>query len=160
MSGGHFYDKVANEAIVLFDHLAETTRTWYTTGPLNPELKVSTSSAPQGGGKFHLKENEELQAKIATLSREVKTLKLKNVHSVSSDHPREPNCGIYGSISHVMGSCPINPMGVEGSHEQVDLVGQFKRPYGGQGLPFSETYNSGWRNHPNFNWKTENPQPF
>ena len=38
-------------------------------------------------------------------------------------------------------------------HEQAHALNSFQRP---NHNPYSQTYNSGWRNHPNFNWKSDN----
>ena len=50
------------------------------------------------------------------------------------------------------GSPPNDIMGSE-FVEQVDYLGNPGRP---QNNPYSNTYNPGWRNHPNFSWS--NPQ--
>src|SRR5262249_19608220 len=42
--------------------------------------------------------------------------------------------------------------------EQVDYAGNFQRSP--QNNPYSNTYNPGWRNHPNFSWSNQqNPRP-
>ena len=41
-----------------------------------------------------------------------------------------------------MEQCPSNP-------ESVNYIGNFNR---GQNNPYSNSYNPGWRNHPNFSW--------
>ncbi|XP_073038065.1 uncharacterized protein [Primulina eburnea] len=45
-------------------------------------------------------------------------------------------------------------------HEQANVLNNFKRP---NFEPFSQNYNPGWRNHPNFSWRNDNaaqfPQP-
>ena len=38
--------------------------------------------------------------------------------------------------------------------EQVNAFNNFQKQYSG---PYSETYNLGWRNHPNFSWKQNQP---
>jgi hypothetical protein len=38
---------------------------------------------------------------------------------------------------------------------QVNAFNDYRKPTSG---PFAETYNSGWRNHPNFSWKQNQPQ--
>ncbi|XP_011004861.1 PREDICTED: uncharacterized protein LOC105111246, partial [Populus euphratica] len=38
-------------------------------------------------------------------------------------------------------------------HEQAHALNSFQRP---NHNPYSQTYNPGWRNHPNFSWKSEN----
>ncbi|KAJ0714148.1 putative retrotransposon gag domain, aspartic peptidase domain superfamily [Helianthus annuus] len=40
----------------------------------------------------------------------------------------------------------------EMSHEHVDFMGNQYRP---QNNPYSNTYNPGWKNHPNFSWKPD-----
>jgi hypothetical protein len=38
-------------------------------------------------------------------------------------------------------------------HEQAHVLNSFQMP---NHNPYSQTYNPGWRNHPNFSWKSEN----
>jgi hypothetical protein len=38
-------------------------------------------------------------------------------------------------------------------HKQVNALNSFQRP---NQNPYSQTYNPGWRNHPNFSWKSSN----
>ena len=49
--------------------------------------------------------------------------------------------------------CSTNP-------ESVNFVGNYQR---NQNNPYSNTYNPGWRNHPNFSWGNQgsatNPRP-
>jgi len=42
--------------------------------------------------------------------------------------------------------------------EQVNVLNTFRMP--NPNSPFSETYNLGWRNHPNFSWKTTQGQGY
>ncbi|XP_021284056.1 uncharacterized protein LOC110416390 [Herrania umbratica] len=55
--------------------------------------------------------------------------------------------------SHSYDQCPYNS-------ESVQFVGNFNRQ---QNNPYSNTYNPGWRNHPNFSWSNNagpsNPKP-
>ena len=39
--------------------------------------------------------------------------------------------------------------------DQANAVGQFKP---NNNAPYGNTYNSSWRNHPNFSWKARAPQ--
>src|SRR5215471_9897090 len=44
------------------------------------------------------------------------------------------------------------------SMEQINYAGNFQKPP--QNNPYSNTYNLGWRNHPNFSWSNQqNPRP-
>ena len=49
--------------------------------------------------------------------------------------------------------CPTLPCFRECLHEQTHALNSFQRP---NHNPYSQTYNSGWRNHPNFSWKSDN----
>ena len=59
-------------------------------------------------------------------------------------------------VSHEPGAC-FQGVVYEG-HEEVDFVSNQVRP---QNNPYSNTYNPGWRNHPNFGWRanTGNQNP-
>jgi len=49
--------------------------------------------------------------------------------------------------------CPTLPSFKECLHEQAYALNIFQRP---NHNPYSQTYNSGWRNHSNFSWKSDN----
>ncbi|XP_031247977.1 uncharacterized protein LOC116105709 [Pistacia vera] len=57
-------------------------------------------------------------------------------------------CGICSTIGHQMDMCPT--LQEEGT-EQVNVAGNFLRPRR-QYDPYSNTYNPGWRDHPNFSY--------
>ncbi|XP_062087012.1 uncharacterized protein LOC133793735 [Humulus lupulus] len=52
------------------------------------------------------------------------------------------------TAANMYGNMPVN-------QAQVQAVGNFQRPYQN---PFSNTYNPGWRNHPNFSWRNNQGQ--
>ena len=66
MCAGEFYEKSAREAIQFFDTIAENARTWETNTSVDT---AKVHSTPTGGGIHHLRENDDLQAKIANLTR-------------------------------------------------------------------------------------------
>ena len=80
MCAGEFYEKSAREAIQLFDTIAENARTWETNTSINT---AKVHSTPIGGGIHHLKENDELQAKIANLTRKLEAMEMKKVNEVT-----------------------------------------------------------------------------
>ena len=81
MCAGEFYEKSAREAIQLFDTIVENARTWETNTSLDTAKVYST---PTGGGIHHLRENDDLQAKIANLTRKLEAIELKKVNEVTS----------------------------------------------------------------------------
>ena len=61
MRAGEFYEKSAREGVQFFDTIAKNARTWETNTSLDTSKVHST---PKGGGIHHLRENDDLQAKI------------------------------------------------------------------------------------------------
>ena len=159
MCAGEFYEKSAREAIQLFDTIAENARTWETNTSLDT-AKVHSTSA--GGGIHHLRENNELQAKIANLTRKLEAIEMKKVNEVTSvpqlpsvpTGPRvEESCIICDDPTHSTINCPNLPQ-VKGAIqiEQANALNYQRKPFNS---PYSETYNPGWGKHPNFSWRNE-----
>ncbi|XP_057250798.1 uncharacterized protein LOC104886473 [Beta vulgaris subsp. vulgaris] len=69
--------------------------------------------------------------------------KMSNVNSVSTTMP----CNLCGG-AHLTNEC-INV-------EQAQFVSNFNRPPNND--PYSNTFNPGWRNHPNFSWRNQGQQ--
>ena len=75
--------------------------------------------------------------------------KVKEIKSVQNDEI----CGICDELGHSTNECPKIPLFKEVVHEQVNAMNNFKKPYTSS---FSDSYNPGWRNHPNFSWRNDN----
>jgi hypothetical protein len=63
------------------------------------------------------------------------------------------SCSVCASPLHQAQNCPS--MTVFSEMEQVNAFNNFQKHSTG---PYSESYNLGWRNHPNFSWKQNQPQ--
>ena len=87
-----------------------------------------------------------LVAQVESLSKKLDTLTSPRVAAVTS-------CTGCGG-GHAPSDCPIS-IGRTTSVEQVDFVGNAMR---GQGSPYSNTYNPGWRSHPNLSWSNQGQQ--
>jgi hypothetical protein len=61
------------------------------------------------------------------------------------------SCSICASPMHQAQNCPSMTVF---KMKQVNAFNSFQKPSNG---PYSETYNPGWRNHPNFSWKQNQP---
>ena len=61
-------------------------------------------------------------------------------------------CQICETNEHSTNDCPTLPSFRECLHEQAHALNSFQRP---NHNPYSQTYNPGWRNHPNFSWKSD-----
>ena len=159
MCAGEFYEKSAREAIQLFDTIAENARTWETNTSLDT---TKVHSTPAGGGIHHLRENDELQVKIANLTRKLEAIEMKKVNEVTNvpQLPSAPNgpsveepCIICDDPTHSTINCPNLPQ-VKGAIqiEQANALNYQRKPFNSQ---YSETYNPGWGKHPNFSWRNE-----
>jgi len=62
-------------------------------------------------------------------------------------------CEICGIQGHVAAECQSTFLGIEHANAMQNY-GQCP-----QNNPFSNTYNSSWRNHPNFSYRNNNPMP-
>ena len=159
MCAGEFYEKSAKEAIQLFDTIAENARTWETNTSVDT---AKVHSTPTGGGIHHLRENDDLQAKIANLTMKLEAIELKKVNEVTSV-PQVPSvpigprveepCIICDDPTHSTINCPNLPQ-VKGAIqiEQANALNYQRKPFNS---PYSETYNPGWGKHPNFSWRNE-----
>ena len=159
MCAGEFYEKSAREAIQPFDTIAENARTWETNTSIDT-AKVHSTSAE--GGIHHLRENDELQAKISNLTRKLEAIEMKKVNEVTSmpQLPSVPNgprveepCIICDDPTYSTINCPNLPQ-VKGAIqiEQANALNYQRKPFNS---PYSETYNPGWGKHPNFSWRNE-----
>ena len=80
MCVGEFYEKSVREAIQFFNTIVENARTWETNTSLDT---AKVHSTPIGGGIHHLRENDDLQVKIANLTRKLEAIELKKVNEVT-----------------------------------------------------------------------------
>jgi hypothetical protein len=152
MAQGEFMSKSPEEAFNFFDTISDSSQMWDTAAPTIVETKPSTSQ----GGKYVLRDDDDLRAKMSTLSRKLEALEMKKVHQVDVALPTEQLCGICALTGHPTGECPTIPAFKEVLLEQSNVVSNFNKPYSN---PYSETYNPGWRNHPNFSWRNTQPIP-
>ncbi|RVW44183.1 Transposon Ty3-G Gag-Pol polyprotein [Vitis vinifera] len=92
------------------------------------------------------------------MTRRLEELELKRIHEVQAvaEAPVKvklcPNCQSY---EHLVEECPAISAEREMYRDQANVVGQF-RP--NNNAPYGNTYNSSWRNHPNFSWKARATQ--
>ncbi|KAL9350735.1 hypothetical protein Peur_057990 [Populus x canadensis] len=131
------------------DLLAENAQNWDTTGTY--EAPSKTQPHTSSGGMYNLREDHDLQAKFASLAKKVEALELKKSGQLKS--VQDIVCQICETNEHSTHDCPPLPSFRECLHEQAHALNSFQRP---NHNPYSQTYNPGWRNHSNFNWKSDN----
>ena len=162
MCEGEFYEKSAREAMQFFDTIVENARTWETNTSIDT---AKVHSTPTGGGIHHVRDNDDLQAKIANLTMKFEAIELKKVNEVTVVHkvPLVPmgsgvdeSCIICDDPTHSTINCPNLPQ-VKGAIqiEQANALNYQRKSFNS---PNSETYNPGWSKHLNFSWKNEGGQ--
>ena len=151
--------KVPGRQFNFFDTIAENARTWETNTSLDTAKVHSTLT---GGGIHHLRESDDLQVKIANLTRNLEAIELKKVNEVTIV-PQVPSvpmgsrvekpCIICDDPTLLTINCPNLPQ-VKGAIqiEQANALNYQKKPFNS---PYSETYNPGWGKHLNFSWRNE-----
>ncbi|XP_062028613.1 uncharacterized protein LOC133744534 [Rosa rugosa] len=138
-SGGSFVDKEPAAGMILIENRALNQQQYG-----NSRSKITTT-------------NREKVHEVSTLAQlEEKINKLTSLVSQGAQG-QVMVCGVCSMQGHVSDQCP--QLMESGGQEGVNAIGfqqGFQRP---RNDPFSNTYNPGWRDHPNFRWKdNENVQ--
>ena len=124
------------------------TQNWDTAGTY--EATGKTQPHTFSGGMYSLREDHDLQAKFASLARKVEAIELKKSGKLKS--VQHIVCQICETNEHSTNDCPTLPSFKECLHEQAYALNSFQRL---NHKLYSQTYNPGWRNHPNLNWKSD-----
>ncbi|XP_027185081.1 uncharacterized protein LOC113783207 [Coffea eugenioides] len=127
-SGGALVNKTTQEARELIEGMAENSQQFGTREdvPIRKVNEVETSS---------------IQQQLTELTSFVRQLAVGNASQAKV-------CGICTGMGHSTDMCPTI---LEESAEQVNMTGHApapRRPYD----PYSNTYNPGWKDHPNFSY--------
>jgi hypothetical protein len=149
MCNGTFKNKDPHEAMEYLDLLAENVQNWDTTGTY--EAPCKTQPHTSSGGMYNFRKDYDLQANFASLARKVEALEFKKNGQLKS--VQDILCHICEMNEHATNDYPTLPSFNECPHEQARALNSFQRP---NHNPYSQTYNPGWRNHPNFSWKSGN----
>ncbi|RVW44169.1 hypothetical protein CK203_089406 [Vitis vinifera] len=131
MCGGDFMSKNPEEAMDFLSYVAEVSRGW--DEPNAREVGRMKSQPNAKGGMYVLNEDIDMKAKVAAMARRLEELEMKKVQEVqaiSETSVQAMPCSICQSYEHL----PNN------------------------NASYGNTYNSNWRNHPNFSWKPKPPQ--
>ncbi|XP_021756145.1 uncharacterized protein LOC110721288 [Chenopodium quinoa] len=130
-AGGALMSKTTEEANSLLEELA------FNNYGCSSERAVSKKST----GMYDMDGINMLNAKVDNLTKIFS--KMSNVSLISSSDLSCDNCG----GAHASNDCP--------NFEQDQFVSNYNRS---QNDPYSNTYNPGWKNHPNFSWRDQGDQ--
>ncbi|RVW31141.1 hypothetical protein CK203_108458 [Vitis vinifera] len=134
MCGGDFMSKNPEEAMDFLSYVAEVSRGW--DEPHRGEvgkMKSQPNALHAKAGMYTLNEDVDMKAKFAAMTRRVEELELKKMMK----------CKLL--LKH---QC-------KNVWRKANVIGQFKP---NSNASYGNTYNSSWRNHPNFSWKPRAPQ--
>ncbi|XP_058746345.1 uncharacterized protein LOC131619244 [Vicia villosa] len=90
---------------------------------------------------YEISSLDRVNAKVDALTQKIENVTIAPIAAVAVV---SPNCEICGMSGHAASECHLLA-GVS-----LDLVNY------AQGNPYSNTYNPGWKNHPNFSYKNNN----
>ncbi|XP_048140761.1 uncharacterized protein LOC125316465 [Rhodamnia argentea] len=133
-AGGTLNNKSPKEAFDLLEEMVSNSYQW-------PIERLSTRKP---NGIYEVGVSNAIATHFAALNKKIDSV-LKIQGSTCE----------FCNGSHASDECQVgNPF----AHppENTNFVGNFSRPL--RNNPYSNTYNPGWRNHPNFSWSNQNQQ--
>ncbi|KAK8613604.1 hypothetical protein V6N13_101362 [Hibiscus sabdariffa] len=130
-ANGTLLDKSPEEAFEILDKIANNDYQ-FPTSRLGPGRRTS--------GKLELDANDSVSAQLSAI-----TNLLKNLQKPSDVREAKALSCVHCEGNHHANDCPV-------MHEQASYVGNFNR---NSNNPYSNTYNPGWRQHPNFSWNNQ-----
>ncbi|XP_027182272.1 uncharacterized protein LOC113780690 [Coffea eugenioides] len=135
-SGGALANKTPREAWLLIESTAKNSQQ-FGFRESNPTRKVNEV------------ETTSIQQQLSELTSFVQQLAVGNIHQAKV-------YGIYTNVGHPTDSCPILQ---DDGAEQVNMAGGVPAPRR-EYDPYSNTYNPGWRDHPNFSYGNRSQNSF
>jgi hypothetical protein len=146
MNGGAFLNLTGDSAYKALEKIADNSQHWDFTS-----CRDKSARTPKKVGILETKGENELAQRMDAIVQRLDALSVgKSVYAANTFTVE--CCSICASPMHQAQSCPS--MTVYTEMEQVNAFNNFQKPSSG---PYSETYNPGWRNHPNFSWKQNQP---
>ena len=130
-AGGTLMKKSLEEAYELVEEMATNNYQWTAD-------RVTTKRIQ---GVHEIDSLSALAAQVATLSRKLDNINVSAIHSTNT-------CCEFCAGNHMGINCQVGNPFANNSSEQANFVSNYQR----QNNPYSNTYNPGWRNHPNLSW--------
>jgi hypothetical protein len=146
MNGGAFLNLTGDLAYKALDKLADNSQQWDFMS-----CRDKSARNPKRWGILELKGETELAQRMDAIVKGLDALSVGKLVNVANTFPVE-SCSVCASLMHQAQNCPS--MIVFAKMEQVNAFNNFQKLSSG---PYSKTYNPGWRNHPNFSWKQNQP---
>jgi hypothetical protein len=144
MNGETFLNLTGDLAYKALEKIAANTQNWDFTSSRD-------KSTRKKGGVLELNAEQELTQRMDAIVKRLDNLSMEKPVKAVNTFPFE-SCSVCASPLHQAQNCPSTAVFSE--MEQVNAFNNLQKQSTG---PYSETYNPGWRNHPNFSWKQNQP---
>jgi hypothetical protein len=145
MNGGAFLNLTGDLAYKALEKIAANSQDWDFTS-----CRDKSARKDKKGGILELKGEQELTQRMDAIMKRLDALSVgKPVNAVNTFLVE--SCSVCASPLHQAQNCPSM---IVFEMEQVNAFNSFQKLSSG---PYFETYNPGWRNHPNFSWKQNQP---
>jgi hypothetical protein len=145
MNGGAFLNLTGDLAYKALEKIAANTQNWDFSS-----CRDKFARKDKKGGILELKGEQELTQRMDVIVKRLDALSVGKPIKAINTFPVE-SCSVCTSPMHQAQNCPSMTVF---EMEQVNAFNSFQKPSTG---PYAETYNPGWRNHPNFSWKQNQP---
>jgi hypothetical protein len=144
MNGGTFLNLTGDAAYKALEKIVANTQNWDFTNSRDKSTRKKE-------GIMELNAEQELTQRMDAIVKRLDALSMEKPVKAVNTFPVE-SCSVYASLLHQAQNCPS--MAVFSEIKQVNAFNNFQKQSTG---PYFETYNPGWRNHPNFSWKQNQP---
>jgi hypothetical protein len=141
MNGRAFLNLMGDLAYKALEKIAANTQNWDFS-----YCRDKSAWKDKKGGILELKGEQELTQRMDAIVKRLDELSVGKPVNAINTFPVE-SCSACASPMHQAQNCPSMTVF---EMEQVNAFNSFQKLSSG---PYSETYNPGWRNHPNFSWK-------
>ncbi|XP_042460369.1 uncharacterized protein LOC122043868 [Zingiber officinale] len=145
-AGGALMNKSLDEAEEIIENVALNHHQW---------ASKRSSGACSGNqmkalGKFEVDAFSLMSAKLDALTKKFEAMGSNTANAIVCA------CDICESADHAQDTCPLGPMQAHLNQlEQCDAITTYNQR---QNNSYSNTYNRGWRNHPNFSYRNNQDQ--
>jgi hypothetical protein len=147
--GGTFMLKSDEEAWAMIENLSNNSRQQASNRRREPAPK-----APKTESLCEVRPPADMTTQVVdAITKKLDQLITGFVPNAAHINIQPEQCSFCSSTMHQVNNCPSAVNYTDISNEQVNAA--FARPGND---PYSNTYNPGWRNHPNFSWKGQNAE--
>ena len=102
MCNGEILNKDPDEAFNYFDLLAKNAQSWDTTDTSD---RSRASTNPSRGGQYQLREDDDLSARVASLTRKLEVMELRKVNGINTMPKIDEVCRICETMEHLTNEC-------------------------------------------------------